>query len=126
MSKKNAKMTFGGKFNVVDSIRNCISYDGVTYEGDPVVNEVYITKVYYNNPATIVFWSDGTKTVTKTHGSDIYSPEVGLMVCCFKKLVGASQFKKLLSDWAPMNMDYSKFSTRELADLRREFKQEHK
>ena len=48
----------------------------------------YIKKVIFNNPATIVFWSDGTKTVAKAHGEDKFDKEVGLTVCIAKKAMG--------------------------------------
>ena len=34
-----------------------------------------ITNVIFNNPATIVFWSDGTKTVVKCDERDEFYPE---------------------------------------------------
>ena len=36
-----------------------------------------IKKVIFNNPATIVFWADGTKTVVKAKNED-FDPEKGL------------------------------------------------
>ena len=43
-------------------------------------------KVIFNDPATIVFWKDGTKTVVKCMEGDIYNPEVGLAMCFCKKV----------------------------------------
>lgn len=43
-------------------------------------------KVIFNDPATIVFWKDGTKTVVKCMEGDIYNPEVGLAMCVCKKV----------------------------------------
>lgn len=45
-----------------------------------------IEKVIYNNPATIVFWKDGTKTVAKAQKGDRYNKKVGLMLNIIKKL----------------------------------------
>ncbi len=36
-----------------------------------------IAKVIYNPPATIILWSDKTKTVVKCCENDIYDPEKG-------------------------------------------------
>lgn len=47
-----------------------------------------IRKVIYNDPATIVLWDDGTKTVVKCHDGDTYSKQVGLLMCIAKKLYG--------------------------------------
>lgn len=44
-----------------------------------------IKDVIFNAPATIIFWEDGTKTVAKCKEGEIYSPEVGIMVCYFKR-----------------------------------------
>ena len=45
-----------------------------------------IKKVIFNAPATIVFWSDGTKTVVKCQNKDVYSKEHGLAMCIVKKV----------------------------------------
>lgn len=53
-----------------------------------VVSFFDIDRVIFNNPATIVFWKDGTKTVVKANGGDVFNPEVGLMACFTKKALG--------------------------------------
>ena len=45
-------------------------------------------KVIFNNPATIVLWSDGTKTVVKRQKGDRYNKETGLAMCYVKKFCG--------------------------------------
>jgi len=45
-------------------------------------------KVIYNDPATVVFWSDGTKTVVRCHYGDSYDEREGFLLCCAKKLMG--------------------------------------
>lgn len=50
-------------------------------------------RVIYNDPATIVFWKDGTKTVVKCMEGDTYNPEVGLAMCVCKKLYGSKYHK---------------------------------
>lgn len=47
-----------------------------------------IKNVIFNNPATIVFWADGTKTVVKCQGSDEFDPEKGLAMAISKKALG--------------------------------------
>lgn len=60
----------------------------------------YIKKVIFNDPATIVFWADGTKTVAKAHGDDKFDKEVGLTVCIAKKALGnRSNFDKVFKKW---------------------------
>ena len=46
-----------------------------------------IKDVKFNNPATIVFWSDNTKTVVKAHEEN-FDPEKGLTMAITKKLFG--------------------------------------
>ena len=60
-----------------------------------------ITKVIYNPPATIVLWSDKTKTVVKCCETDIYDPEKGFAMAVIKKLCGndSALFHKLFKTW---------------------------
>ena len=43
------------------------------------------TNVIFNNPATIVYWNDGTKTVVKCQPGDVFSAEAGLTTAMLKK-----------------------------------------
>ena len=47
-----------------------------------------IKKVIFNNPATIVYWNDGTKTVVKCQKGDTFSKELGLAMAISKKFLG--------------------------------------
>jgi hypothetical protein len=44
-----------------------------------------INNVIFNPPATIVFWSDGTKTIAKCEPCDKFDKEKGLMMAILKK-----------------------------------------
>lgn len=46
-----------------------------------------IKDVIFNEPATIVFWADGTKTVVKCH-AEKFDPEKGLAMAITKKALG--------------------------------------
>ena len=50
-----------------------------------------IKNVIFNDPATIVMWSDGTKTVVKCGENDIFDPEKGVAMACMKKLLGTNK-----------------------------------
>lgn len=68
-----------------------LQYRYNNYTGDEVVLTLenwVIEKVIFNDPATIVFWKDGTKTVVKCQDGDTYNKELGLAMCCSKKLFG--------------------------------------
>ena len=47
-----------------------------------------IKNVIFNPPATIVFWTDGTKTVVKCDERDQFDPEKGITMAFFKKMHG--------------------------------------
>lgn len=47
-----------------------------------------IKRVIFNEPATIVLWKDGTKTVVKCGKDDVYDKEKGLALCFMKKALG--------------------------------------
>lgn len=52
------------------------------------LGEKTIEKVIFNNPATIVIWKDGTKTVVKTQNGEQYDPEKGFAMAIAKKALG--------------------------------------
>lgn len=64
-----------------------------------------IKNVIFNDPATIVFWFDGTKTVVKCQPGDTFDPEKGLAMAICKKLVGTndsqSNFNDIFKKWLP-------------------------
>lgn len=47
-----------------------------------------ISKVIFNPPATIVYWSDNTKTVVKAQNGEPFDPEKGLAMAVMKKSFG--------------------------------------
>lgn len=49
---------------------------------------VSIRKVIFNDPATVVLWSDGTKTVVKCGPEDSFDMEKGLAMAIVKKMAG--------------------------------------
>ena len=62
-----------------------------------------ILKVIYNDPATIVFWGDGTKTVVKCQEGDDYSPRMGLLYCIAKKAFGnTGRFNDVIEEHIPV------------------------
>ena len=51
-------------------------------------NAAAIKRVIFNPPATVVYWSDRTKTVVKCNVNDIFDPEKGLAMAIAKRCVG--------------------------------------
>ena len=81
-------------------IMNILGQPMVKLDFPTVMWIVPIKKVIFNNPATIVFWEDGTKTVVKAKGED-YDPEKGLAMAIAKNAFGNegnyyNEFKKWL------------------------------
>lgn len=46
-----------------------------------------IKRIIYNDPATVVLWADGTKTVVKAH-NEPFDKEKGLAMAILKKMLG--------------------------------------
>lgn len=49
-----------------------------------------IVEIIFNNPATIVYWSDDTKTVVKACDKDTFDKEVGLAMAIAKKAIATN------------------------------------
>ena len=61
---------------------------------------VSIRKVIFNDPATIVLWSDGTKTVVKCGPEDTFDMEKGLAMAIVKKMAGNdNRFHKVFKQY---------------------------
>lgn len=69
------------------------------FDKDGTIKRTYIKRVIYSNPATIVFFGDGTKTICKAQEGDTYNAAAGLALCVYKKMVGASALVDVLNDW---------------------------
>lgn len=54
----------------------------------PFNEKPFIVNVIFNEPATIVFWSDGTKTVVKAQNGEKFDKEKGLAMAIIKKSLG--------------------------------------
>lgn len=60
-----------------------------------------IKNVIFNDPATIVFWKDGTKTVVQAH-NDEFDPEKGLAMAIAKKALGnKGNYYTKIKKWLP-------------------------
>ena len=60
-----------------------------------------IKDVIYNDPATIVFWEDGTKTVVKCK-NEKFDPEKGLAMAFSKKMLGnRGNYYNIFKKWLP-------------------------
>ena len=77
------------KFYVNTGSRNGKTEDMLTL----VVPE--IERVIFHEPATIVFWSDNTKTVVKCMEGELFDEEKGIAMAFMKKLYGTGYMRKI-------------------------------
>lgn len=90
----------------VDPRGNEKSMMQLSYSGE-MVNKItfnepeLIKNVIFNDPATIVFWNDGTKTVVKAEDED-FDPEKGLAMAISKKFLGnQGNYYETFKKWLP-------------------------
>lgn len=63
--------------------------------------------VIFNDPATIVYWDDGTKTVVKCQPGDVFSAEAGLTTAMLKKYMGNDNtFNRVINEWLKRTGQY--------------------
>ena len=102
--------TDSGSFNITvcDSVTLGQSdFQAITAGLDNFYRKVYGPKKKYpraerviiNEPATIVFFDDGTKVVTKCGEGDEYNPLFGVMACCLRK-IGKNRVR--IDAWEPI------------------------
>ena len=83
----------------IDAMRYCYN-DIATVKKFPASMELrvdipgMIDRVIFNDPATIIIWKDGSKTVVKRSEDDIWDPEKGFCMAVIKKLYGRTSFIK--------------------------------
>lgn len=58
-----------------------------------------IKKVIFNDPATIIIWSDKSKTVVKCMEGDTWDPEKGFMAAYLTKILGQKRFHSELKKY---------------------------
>lgn len=64
-------------------------------------------RVIFNDPATIVYWDDGTKTVVKCQPGDVFSAEAGLTTAMLKKYMGNDNtFNRVINEWLKRTGQY--------------------
>lgn len=69
--------------------------------------DMRIEKVIFNDPATVVLWKDGTKTIVKCGNEDAYDPEKGLAMAIAKKALGNDgNYYEAFKKWLPEEVKY--------------------
>ena len=77
----------------------CHKHPKRTFWGNHIPYKTYLQpeRIIFNEPATIVFWEDGTKTIVKAMENDEYDPEVGFAMAYCKKIFG-SDYRRIFKD----------------------------
>ena len=66
----------------------------------PYISE--IKDVIFNEPATIILWADGTKTVVKCQEGEGYDPEKGMAMAISKRALGnKGNYCEVFKKWLP-------------------------
>lgn len=65
-----------------------------------IITPVKPTKILIQGTATIIWWSDGTKTVVKCQKGDKMDPEKGIAMCVMKKFMGTNKTGSNYLDFA--------------------------
>ena len=85
-----------------DFIFKLINNGGLIIRTRRQINMQLIKKVIFNDPATIVYWSDGTKTVVKCGDNDAFDPEKGLAMAISKKFFdNMGYYYDVFKKWLP-------------------------
>lgn len=91
--------------SVLDSMRYMHWVDRVMEEAAKKKEETTMTaasikNVIFNPPATIVFWTDGSKTVVKCNAKEEFDPEKGMAMAIAKRCTNNSDdFYKEIKKW---------------------------
>lgn len=64
------------------------------------ITPVKPTKILIQGTATIIWWSDGTKTIVKCQKGDKMDPEKGIAMCVMKKFMGTNETHSNYLDFA--------------------------
>ena len=100
--KEKDKMTIKGMEADYMYIDEVLGYAGSHYRSFIRWCVPNIKDVIFNNPATIVIWEDGEKTVVKCQEGDIYDPEKGLAMAITKRALGnKGNYCEELKKWLP-------------------------
>lgn len=75
-------------------------------------NTFEVKDILINGPATIVFWTDGTKTVVKCGAEDLYDAEKAVAMCFMKKALGSRSMHKLFDLAEDRKTEYDNQFTR--------------
>lgn len=94
--------------NDVKSTQNAYEYMMTRERAEFYRRYFEISKVIFNEPATIVIWADGTKTVVKAQDGEEFDPEKGMAMAISKRALGDKgnyyeEFKKWVEPYVEVS-----------------------
>ena len=87
---------------------------------------IYIKKVLYNNPVTVVWWNDGTVTRNRCPENVTYNPDTGLLFCITKRLLGNNDVAEIFNAWSLPENEEANNAYVTLKDVRKTLREEGK
>lgn len=106
VSDDRERIDYAKMFNKLKSFRECnnLKEANKVFIKGQLLNPVWaarIKNVIFSDPATIVVWDDGTKTVVKAENEQ-FDPEKGLAMCIAKKALGnKGNYYDIFRKWLP-------------------------
>ena len=100
--------------SLLDSIRYMQWADRILAEASkkeeaPKMSAATIKNVIFNPPATIIYWSDNTKTVVKCSANDVFDPEKGMAMAIAKRCAGNNgKYYKEIRRWTEKSKEIKK------------------
>ena len=102
--------TFARGLYVLTSVMDAVHRDIFNY----ITNDIYTTKeavkimrnsikkIIFNDPATIIIWSNGDKTIVKCGEGEVYDPEKGMAMAIAKHFLGdKGNYYETFKKWLP-------------------------
>ncbi len=79
---------------------NCVMEEATKKKEETNMTAASIKNVIFAPPATIVYWSDGSKTVVKCSEKDVFDPEKGLAMAIAKRCGGnKGSYYREIQNW---------------------------
>ena len=101
---KNMNKNMKGNTYCIDDLNNTLDLVRYFFGDQYSIKPFVINNVIFNDPATIVFWADGTKTIVKKGENDIFDPEKGLAMAIAKKALGnKGNYYNAIKEWLPVD-----------------------
>lgn len=100
MLSKAERLKYNHHNDSIDAMRYCYNDILITKGYSNLAHGLKIKKVIYNDPATIIYWVDGTKTIVKCSEDDYYDEEKGLAMAICKKCLGDKEYKNIFKEFS--------------------------